>query len=201
MIDLIARDDRTGFGVACALDIERIPYRRITCADHFDAQLLLVASDDVPATTATLARRVPTVMIGGAASVAREVFGVRSCQRVEGPATISLEDSVWPFRIRERARRFGKNALRVPFAPGVIPDRPVSGKILASYRRADGRTEPAIVQSGASAYWCLLDLGAAFANLLDEHYLPPGAGGIRRLPRAALALYFRAPERVRQAIQ
>ena len=201
MIDLIARDDRTGFGVACALDVERIPYRLITRAEDFDAQLLLVAGDDVPLSTTTLARRVPTVVIGAAARVTGELFGVRSCKKSEGPATISLEETVWPALIRERARRFGKDALRVPSAPAVTPDRPVNGTVLATYRRPDGTVAPAVVRSGTRAYWCLVDLGAAFANLLDEHYLPPVASRSHRLPRTLLALYLRAPEGVRQAIQ
>ena len=149
MIDLISGDDRTGFGVRCALDIERIPYRRIARAEEFDAHLLVIASADVTRHTAQLARRVPTVVIGAPSAVTGELFGVSRCRMTESPATISLEEPVWPETTRTRARRFGKDALRIPLVPAFTPERPASGRILASYRGPDGRAGPAVVRNAA----------------------------------------------------
>ena len=57
MIDLLARDDRAGFGLATAFAIEGIPFRRIARAEEFAAHCLVVASGaDSPAAAAMLRR-------------------------------------------------------------------------------------------------------------------------------------------------
>ena len=201
MIDLITDDDRTGFGIRTMLDVERIPYRRLERAEDFDARVLLVASADPSPSTLALAREVPTVVVGAPGALVSALFGVSARLASESAATMSLDDPIWPANVRVRAGRAGKSALRLPLAPIWVPEGPC-GRVLASRRGADGRPAPAVVRQG-SAWWCLVDLGAAFTNLLDERYrtISDDHGAPRPIPRAALWLYYRAPESIRRVVQ
>jgi len=207
VIDLLAADDRTAFGITAALDIERIPYRRLARAEDFEARVLLIAQGDVTPAATALARRVPTVVIGAAPAPVRDLFAAGTCHASEGPAAIGLQEPIWPAAVRAQARQLGKDALRIPWAPLFVPERPAAGTVLATYRRPDGEVVPAVLRRRADgraplAYWCAVDLGAALANLLDERYLPAFARRAgRSVPRPVLALYYRAPERLRRALQ
>src|SRR5262249_38741254 len=154
--------------IACVLDIERIPYRRIWCPADFDARLLVVSGDHVTPAVLQLAAHAPTLIVGSPASPPRELFGVAGGHTVRtATATVALGEPIWPESVRALARRFGKQVLTLPSAPVFRGDAPPEGLVLARLACADGMTQPAIVQSGSS-YWSLVDLGAAFAHLLDE---------------------------------
>jgi hypothetical protein len=201
VIDLLASDGRAGFGVACALDIERIPYRRITRAEEFGGSLLVIAGAPVTAEVVALAHRVPSVVLGSPELLPRELFGVTVGRTITMEAEIALADPIWPDPVRAAARSVGKTALRLPpvsvFAPNTRPD----GTVLAALRRPHGRTQTAIVENGG-CHWCLIDLGTAFAELLDEGTQPASRRHTpRALRRPAFEAYYRAPEAVRQKVQ
>ena len=90
MIDLLAGEDRSGFGIACALDVDRIPYRHIERPEDFDASLLIVSGAEVTPAILRLAARTPTLIIGSSASAPRELFGVRNGGTVRTAAEISI---------------------------------------------------------------------------------------------------------------
>jgi hypothetical protein len=192
-IDLLARDDRSGYGVAAALDMAGVVYRRITRVDDVDGRVLVVAGRTTPA-IAALASHLPTVAFGAAPAGDRQV--------VEGPLSVALSASLWPEAVVACARRFGKDALRLPWIPLVVPERRLFvDTIEARAIDAHERTQPLVVRTGA-AWWCLGDLGAAFASLLDESYR-----GAEKPPRgtrsfgAVHRLYYRLPEPFRRALQ
>jgi hypothetical protein len=200
MIDLLAHEDRSGFGIATALDVAGIPYRRIARAGDFGGRALVVVGPALPS-TAALAARVPTVTFGAAPALTRSLFGVGAGHVVEGPVRIALSDPIWPSPVVACARQFGKDALRLPWAPAFVPASRPAGTIVAQSLDGQGHAQPAVVRQGR-AYWCLVDLGAAFASLLDESYHGAEAsGGATRLPRAAYRLYYWLPEPVRRVLQ
>ncbi len=200
MIDLLAPEDRSGFGIAAALAIEGIPFRRIARPEEFDAHLLVMGGAPTPAAVA-LTARVPTLAIGPCAPLARAVFGVSGGRLTEEPASLSLDEPIWPAPVRAMARHFEQDALRLPSAPRLVPEAAPAGTLLAQLQGAAGRVQTAVVRLGEVS-WCLVDLGAAFANLLDESYLPaPRLSGPRPMPFAALAAYYRAPEFLRAILQ
>jgi len=120
MIDLLANEDRSGFGIATALALAGIPYRWIARAEDFDARVLMLAGAATPA-AATLAGQVPTIAIGSCEPLARSRFGTRGGHVVEGPVTLGLDDPVWSPAVAACARRFGKDALELPRAPVFVP--------------------------------------------------------------------------------
>lgn len=200
MIDLLAHEDRSGFGIATALDVTGVPYRRITRACDFSGRALVVVGA-ASAADAALAARVPTVTFGAAPASVRSLFGVDGGRIVDGPARIALSDPVWPATVVTCARRFNKDALRLPWAPVFVPARRPAGRIVAEAFDKEGRVQPAVVQRGRT-FWCLVDLGAALASLLDESYRGPESGsGATRPCRAAYGLYYRLPEPVRGLLQ
>lgn len=196
MIDVLADDDRRGFGITAALTIEGIPYRRITRADEFDAEVLVVARDDVDAATTAVATRVPTVVIGVPYALVGTLFGARSVRTAEGPVTLPLDGPLWSDVVRTTAGKFGADALRLPFAPLARSSERPAGAVLGAAGEA-----PAVVAHDACV-WTLVDVGTAFANLLDEADVTARtAQATPAFMRAALALYYRAPETLRRRVQ
>src|SRR5262249_27861332 len=89
VIDLLAGEDHAGFGIACVLDIERIPYRRIPRAEDFDARLLVVTGDHVTPAVLRLAARSPSLIIGSPALPPRELFGVGGGRTMRSAVQVS----------------------------------------------------------------------------------------------------------------
>src|SRR5262245_20099954 len=193
MVDLLVADDRRGFGIVTALAIEGIPVRRIASAAEFDARVLVASADQLEGAAATLARRVPTVVIGDADG--RTVV-------TDQALTLSLDAAIWPASARTLASTYAGGALHLPRATGHVAPSDVGGTVLATFRDSRGRCFPAVVQRGQQV-WCLLDLGSALADLLSEAYLPePATRALRRgVSRSTLALYYRAPDAVRRVVQ
>ena len=196
MIDVLADDDRRGFGVAAALAIEGIPYRRIVQAAEFDADALIVARDDLDPAASALATRVPTVVLGTPGRLLEAAFGVHDAQTVDGPHTLALDGPLWTDAVRDTAQTFGATAVHLPLAPLARAGSVPAGAVLATADRG-----PAVVAHG-TCVWALVDVGTAFANLLDEAYVAaPPARATPAFLRPALALYYRAPEAVRRRVQ
>lgn len=201
MIDLLARDDRTAFGIASVLAVEGIPYRHVRQLDDRRGRVLVVAGPEVTPEVLELATRVPTVIVGAPASPPRDLFNVSSGRLAHSAAAISLQDAIWPDAVRTAAQRFGKQTLRMPWAPTFCPDVMPAGSVLAAVRRPGGVFQAAIVRNGC-CLWSLVDVGAAIAHLLDESYLPaPRTPAPRPLPHSALQLYYRVPEPLRRNFQ
>jgi peptidoglycan/xylan/chitin deacetylase (PgdA/CDA1 family) len=201
MIDLLVDDDRSGFGLATAFDLERLPYRRIARAEDFDARVLVVGVRTLSEAAAALLRRVPAVVVGVPAGPPG-VLPAAAIRPAEGPAAVPLADEVWPARVRERARQFGRHALRLPRATVHVPAAPMTGTVLGTVRVGDGEATPAVVRDGR-VLWSLVDLGAALADLLDEGYGPPHppVRAPRVVARWALQAYYRFPEPIRRRFQ
>ena len=62
MIDLLVDDDRSGFGLAAALDLERIPCRRVTRGEPAADRLLIIGTDG----GRSLVPRSPVLLFGAA---------------------------------------------------------------------------------------------------------------------------------------
>jgi hypothetical protein len=201
VIDLLTRTDRTGFGLATALEIEGIPFRHIRCPEEASGRLLVVSGGALTPAVLALAARVPTLILGAPATPPGALFGVSAGRTHRSAAAISLRDPVWRPAVRAAALRFGKEALRLPWTTAFCPETGPDGAIVATLRRPGGAVQPAIAKRGG-CHWSLVDLGAALAHLLDESYLPPGKGRVARpMPRPALQLYYRVPEPLRQSVQ
>jgi peptidoglycan/xylan/chitin deacetylase (PgdA/CDA1 family) len=193
MVDLLVGDDRRGFGIATALAIEGIPFRRIACAAEFDARVLVVSAEQLEGAALALAGQVPSVVIGdpgGGTLVADE------------PLAVAFAGSLCPPSTWARMWAHAGGSLVLPRATSHHPPSSLTGSVLATCHDAHGRRAPAIVQRGGQI-WCLVDLGSALTDLLTESYLPePATRSLRPgATRSALALYYRAPDAVRRVVQ
>jgi hypothetical protein len=196
MIALLAGHDRRAFGVASALDSEGIAYDR---AGDPDADVLVVAREQVDAHVVARAMAARTVIVGSSSALSDALFDADGAVD-EGPATLSLDEPIWPSRVRALAAEFGVRQLAVPRAASVVPARMPRGDVLATLVRVDGTRLPAVVAAEGHA-WSLLDLGSALADLQDETYFPePAYWPVSRLVRPALALYYRAPDVIRRRL-
>lgn len=218
MIDLLGSDNRSLFGIITALEVEGIPYRRIARAEDFGASALVVAGRSLSPDILALADRVPSVIVAPPSNLTGTAHGRAEFRGTEGERAVhvSLAEAIWPERVRRIAQQFGIAALRIPWTRIWRPEHPLADVVLASYSEAGGPPGPAIVGRDVGAdrsaatplYWSLVDFGEALTNLLDERYLCGGetTGSAtprvhRRLPRPVLALYYRAPERLRAFLQ
>jgi Polysaccharide deacetylase len=196
MIDLLIGDDRRSFGIVTALAVEGIPVRPITRASEFNGGVLVATADRLDGAAASLARQVPTVVLGEGDGV-----GARPAL-ADVPLALSLDDPIWPASVRALARAHAGGVLQLPQATvyGVPPG--LDGQVLATAQDQHGRRVPAVVQRG-SQVWCLLDLGSALTDLVTEAYVPEPATRSMRpgATRSALALYYRAPDAVRRVVQ
>ena len=197
MIDLLIGDDRRSFGIITALAVEGIPVRPITRASEFDGGVLVATADRLDGAAASLARQVPTVVLGEGDGVG----GPRPAL-VDVPLGLSLDDPIWPASVRALARAHAGGVLQLPQATVHVAPPGLDGQVLATAQDQHGRRVPAVVQRG-SQVWCLLDLGSALTDLVTEAYVPEPATRSMRpgATRSALALYYRAPDAVRRVVQ
>src|SRR5262249_16275244 len=150
VIDLLVSDDQRGFGLMTALAIEGIPYRRITRAAEFDGRILVVSAEHVDGAAATLARRVPTVVIGERGGTDEGMGKV-----AEEPLVLSLDDPIWPEQVGRVARQW-HGALELPHATLHVAPSDAGGTVLATVQDARGQRWPAVIRRGQQI-WCLLD--------------------------------------------
>lgn len=192
MIDLLADGDARGYGVATALGLEGIPFRRIPHLEAAGGGLLVVARPLADAEHAAL-RGVPAVLVGPGAPADVAAF--------HPWARVVLDEPVWGHDVRRRAARHGIAALTVPAAT-IAEARGVAAEVLAAADVPDAGTVPAVVRAGRTIR-VLLDVGAAFADLLGEAHAPAPRRRTMQGPvaRAALAAYYRAPEAARRWAQ
>jgi peptidoglycan/xylan/chitin deacetylase (PgdA/CDA1 family) len=202
VIDVLADDGRSAFGLAAALDGERVPWRRIRRAEEFDARALIVATRALDASAAALLRRVPSLVLGVPQGLPPDLFGHTACSVVDEPIRLAIDGSILAADVRARAMQFRVRHLRLPRAPrGVLAGRP-HGTVLGVGGVADGAMLPVVVQvAGAPCTWSLVDLGAALADLMDEGYRPIESVAARPIPRLVLATYYRMPESIRRVVQ
>ena len=116
MIDVLADDGRSLFGVAAALDMERVPWRRIRRVDDARGRALVVAVRELDAATAAALRGLPAVVLGAPRGLPADVFGPGATV-VEEPLRIALDDELLAPAARATARRLGVGELRLPRVP------------------------------------------------------------------------------------
>jgi peptidoglycan/xylan/chitin deacetylase (PgdA/CDA1 family) len=221
MIDLLARDAASGYGIAALLETEKIPYRTVTSIGDAATPLIVAARDLAPDEIATLADRRALVLHGGA-RFARDVLGAADAVDVERAATVLVgtpaQDSAAPAAQRDDAatvdgtpwsaatvtlaRALGKATLRLPPVPLCATSTLAHAAILATF--ADGT--PAIAARGG-CLWSAVDLGAAFTALVTEraaptHHTTPALAPLRTAARRlAEHVYYAAPEALRRRVQ
>jgi peptidoglycan/xylan/chitin deacetylase (PgdA/CDA1 family) len=202
MIDVLADNGRSLFGVAAALDMERVPWRRIARAEDCRARALVVAARELDASAAAVLRRVPAVVLGVPRGLPADVFGPGATAVDEGPLRLAVDDAPLSATVRAQARRLGVHELCLPRVSLGVPQASVGGTVLAVGRRGDGPPQPVIVAAAGAPHtlWALADLGAALADLMDEGYRPEPPAA-RPIPRPVLAVYYRAPEVLRRVVQ
>ncbi|MDX2167488.1 MAG: hypothetical protein SF182_10510, partial [Deltaproteobacteria bacterium] len=199
MIALFAHDDYAALGIATALELERMPYRRVGGLQDAGAlPVVAVGADFSREESLALAARRAVVLHGGPAFV-RHALGAGDAVLAEGVVRLPLSEPIVPAALFAQAQPFGITALTLPRVPyarlaAAPPRGRAQGWLLAE---PDDREAPAALALG-DCLWLACDLGTAFAHLLTEDYAPAPRGGAPGwLRRAAESLYYWAPEALR----
>ena len=209
MIALFGRDDYAALGIASILDIEKIPYRRISTLAEHDQDLLVAVGTDLSAEESLRIAGTPSLVFHGGAVFAREVFAAGDVATENRPCAIPLSEPIWPEAVRDIAARFGKRCLCLPLAP-VCETGSLSNAALLARTDPDyqsGREAQAAIARRDNCVWSLIDCGTAFTNLMTEDYLPahrrhgPSSRPKALARQAAEHLYYSAPKFVRQWAQ
>lgn len=208
MIGLFGRDDYSVLGIASILDVEKIPYRRLARLEPCAGELLVVTAPDLSAAEIAAISRQRAVVLSGGVEFARQVFGASNPRLHNGSCSIALNEPIWAARLTQVAGSFGKSALCIPSAPMCCTEDIGRGATLAVFTpspRPGGVSAPAIARQ-RGCVWSAVDLGAAFANLLTENYLPDSPRQISPslspwVRRQAEATYYAAPSWVRRRVQ
>ncbi|HVN87206.1 MAG TPA: hypothetical protein VMW17_20430 [Candidatus Binatia bacterium] len=210
MIALFGHDEHSIFGVTSILDIEKIPYRRVTSLDAQPGDLVLVAGGDLsPAEVACLDGQTAVVLNGGSA-FARAMLGATRATVRRRSSAIVLAQNLWPARVMQMAASFGKVSLRLPIAPvcEVEALRDAAPLAALSLQHGSQHAQAPAVARRDHCVWSAVDLGSAFANLMTEAYLPAAPAraaapsSLRaRMRRLAGHAYYGAPDFVRNWVQ
>ncbi len=231
MIDLLARDAASGYGITALLETEKIPYRPVTSIGDATAPLIVAACDLAPDEIAALASR-RTLVFHGGTRFARDVLGAADASDVERAATLPLGapdppvppaaprresataaesradaagtsgGAPWSPRTLALARTLGKTTLRLPPVALCATSSLAEAAVLATF--ADGM--PAIAARG-NCLWSAADLGGAFTALVTERATTAHRGPDARAPLRAAArrlveqAYYAAPDAVRRRVQ
>lgn len=200
MIDLLASDERTAFGLMAALDAERTPFRRLASPAEVAGRVVILTGANLGVEAAALVDDRSVIMIGDCGAASHAFADTVTTTPWAGPVTIGLDGAIWPPNVRALAAEHGCESLRLPWARGVLPSEPLVGEVLATCTTPDGRVHPAVVARG-HVVWVLVDVGSALASLMDESYRVPVVELGHPIPRAALRAYYAAPEFVRGLVQ
>ncbi len=207
MIALFGRDEYSVLGIASLLDVEKIPYRRVCKLEDGNGELLVVATADLTALEAAGLERRSALVLNGGAQFARQAFGIADTQVNNEACAIGLHERLWPASVLDLAQRFGKSALQIPLAPVCqVSAEPPRGAILASLCTKGVAAQPVVMRHNRCV-WSLVDLGAAFANLLTENYFSAhdadraASAPTSRMRRTAEHAYYAAPACVRRWVQ
>lgn len=201
MIDLLARDAVSGFGITAILETEKIPYRLVATVAEATHPLVVAARDLGAAELAALAGRAALVLHGGARS-ARELLGAADAGDDERAPVLTVNGDLWPAPVATLARELGKTTLRLPPTAVCATTSVTRGRVLATF--TDGA--PALVEHDR-CLWSAVDLGAAFTHLLTERAVPvrhePAAASPLRVAARRLVehAYYAAPETLRRRAQ
>jgi peptidoglycan/xylan/chitin deacetylase (PgdA/CDA1 family) len=202
MIDLLARDAASRFGITAILETEKIPYRPVATVGDATGPLVVATRDLSSAEIAALDGRAALVLHGGE-RFAREMLGAADATDGERAATLAVDGALWPASSAALARELGKHTLRLPPAPVCTTAAITRGRVLATL--ADGTLALA---ARDRCLWSAVDLGAAFTNLLTERAVPvrqetaASASALRVAARRLLEhAYYAAPEAMRRRVQ
>jgi peptidoglycan/xylan/chitin deacetylase (PgdA/CDA1 family) len=208
MIDLLAHNELAAFGLQAILDLEKIPYRRILAPEEASASLLVVTGDALTPAEIAVVERTSALVLGGGDLFARQVFGATAPRAEFGSCTVGLEQPIWPSAVADIVRLHGKREMRLPAVPFCDTNELTKGTVLATMtalRPGAPATRPAVARRNRCV-WSLLDLGTAFANLMNED-----DGVVRKPPtsspwystarKAAEVVYYAAPDALRGWVQ
>ncbi len=208
MIDLLAHDELAALGLQAILDLEKIPYRRVLAPEEASASLLVVTGDALTPTEIAVIERMPSLVLGGGDLFARQVFGATAPRAEFGSCTVALDQPIWPAAVADIVRLHGKRVMRLPAVPFCEAAELTKGTVLATMtalRPGAPVARPAIARRNR-CIWSLLDLGTAFANLMNED-----DGVVRKAPttspwyatarKAAEVVYYAAPDALRGWVQ
>jgi peptidoglycan/xylan/chitin deacetylase (PgdA/CDA1 family) len=208
VIDLLAHDELAALGLQAILDLEKIPYRRIDTPEESSASLLVIAGDGLSPTEIAIVERTSSLVLGGGDAFARQVFGATAPHTERGTYAIGLDQPLWPAAIGDIVRQHGKRELRLPAVPYSDPGELAKGTVLATLTtpaNAAAGQRPAVARRNR-CIWSLLDLGTAFANLMNEddgvaRKPPSSAAWHGAARRAAEVVYYAAPDALRGWVQ
>lgn len=191
MIELVGMADRRRFGVEAALRLAGVPFRLGAVSPSSPARAAIVTLDEPGAAVSARRGRWPVVVVG---------TGGRAGRALPKAATLPIEGPLWAGGVRALAHRWNGGDLRIPSLS--LGDPPVGGgATLLSCVDSRGTVRPAVVESD-HVLWCPADLGSAFADLLDEGYLPePATTAHGQAPRWLFDLYYRLPGVLRRSVQ
>ncbi len=205
MIDLLSRDEFAALGIEAMLEIEKIPFRRISNLDETSGAPIIAAASDLTADESDflLARR--SLVLNGGAVFAQRCFDSASPGMHVGSCNIPVTAPVWPARVVARAGDLGINSLRLPKTTICSPSGDIEGEVVLPFLESSGdrrRSGAALVRRG-DCVWSLVNLGTAFSALMTDAYLPLREGPPRRRlgPHAAANLLFEAYYRLPQALR
>jgi hypothetical protein len=208
MIDLLAHDELAALGLQAILDLEKIPYRRILAPEEASASLLVVTGDALTPAEIAVVERTSALVLGGGDLFARQVFGATAPRAEFGTCTVGLDQPVWPRAVADIVRLHGKCEMRLPAVPFCDTSELTKGNVLATMTvlRSGASATRAAVARRNRCIWSLLDLGTAFANLMNED-----DGVVRKPPtsspwystarKAAEVVYYAAPDALRGWVQ
>ena len=117
-----------------------------------------------------IVERTSSLVLGGGDPFARQVFGATAPHTERGQYVIGLDQPLWPTAIVDM--RPGREARDAPAGRAVLRPRRDSAKgtvlaTLATPATAAALPRPAIARRNR-CIWSLLDLGTAFANLMND---------------------------------
>lgn len=206
MIDLLAHDELAALGLQAIFDLEKIPYRRIASAEDTSASLLVVAGDLPSSAEIAAVERSTALVLGGGAAFAQQMFGaVEPRARIDACA-IGIDQPIWPAGVVEIARAHGKREMRLPNVPWYDASELTKGTVLATLRSPDASSARPAVARRNRCIWSLLDLGTAFANLMNEsdgsaETPQPRSAWWATARKAAEIVYYAAPDALRGWVQ
>jgi hypothetical protein len=165
-----------------------------------------VTGDALSPAEIAVIERTPSLVLGGGDLFARQVFGATAPRADSAAARSGSSNRSGRPPSRHRPLH-GKREMRLPAVPFCEASELTKGTVLATHDgRAPVRTPRPAIARRNRCIWSLLDLGTAFANLMNEDdgvvaQAPPTLALVRDGAKAAELVYYAAPDALRGWVQ